>query len=274
MRLGAVLFLRTDIEANRYGIGAKVLDWARRVEAAEFDGIWVPDSIGRGYPTLDPLALLSAFSAVTDKVELGAAVLQVPLRAPVELAYRVQSLNALAHGRLRLGVGAGSTQADFKLVGADFPHRFRTLTQSLETMRTLWRGEPVNGASLPGWPDVAPPPVFLGAWRMPHWIAYAAEQCQGWIASGLYSSWADLESGLRLFRKFGGKRAILANVPVDLRDNAGVTSEMRDAPISLVCDPESARERLMRIGQLGFDDVLLIVPPHLTDQLESIRGLL
>jgi alkanesulfonate monooxygenase SsuD/methylene tetrahydromethanopterin reductase-like flavin-dependent oxidoreductase (luciferase family) len=51
--------------------------------------------------------------------------LQVPLRHPVELAHRAQSVQALSGGRLRLGVGSGSTRADFDLLGADYDRRFR-----------------------------------------------------------------------------------------------------------------------------------------------------
>src|SRR5271168_5453182 len=92
-------------------------DYARRIEAAGFPGIWVGDSLGRGRPTLDPLVELAVFAAVTERVELGISVLQIPLRHPIELAHRVQSVQALSGDRLRLGVGSGSTRDDFELLG-------------------------------------------------------------------------------------------------------------------------------------------------------------
>ena len=79
----------------------RTADYARRIEAAGFPGIWVGDSMGRGRPTLDPLVELAVLAAVTERVELGIGVLQVPLRHPVELAHRVQSVQALSGGRLR-----------------------------------------------------------------------------------------------------------------------------------------------------------------------------
>src|SRR6516165_11632389 len=94
----------------------RVADYARRIEASGFPGIWVGDSLGRGRPTLDPLTALAALAAVTERVELGVSVLQVSLRHPIELAHRVQSVQALSGGRLRLGVGSGSTRADFELL--------------------------------------------------------------------------------------------------------------------------------------------------------------
>src|SRR5438093_4789404 len=131
---------------------SRMADYARRIEASGFSGIWVGDSMGRGRPTLDPLTALAALAAVTARVELGTAVLQVSLRHPIELAHRVQSVQALSGGRLRLGVGSGSTRADFDLLGADYNQRFRNLMRSLDIMRRAWSGEPVNGGVLAPWP--------------------------------------------------------------------------------------------------------------------------
>ena len=181
----------------------------------------------------------------------------------------------MSGGRLRLGVGSGSTRADFDLLGADYDQRFRTLMRSLEIMRRAWSGEPVNGGTLSPWPGCeGGPPVLLGAWRNPRWITYAAKQCAGWIASGLYSSWEDLETGMRLYRDAGGKNAVLANVVVDLTNKPEPGSIAERATISLVCSVDEARVRLKRIDQLGFDEVLVISPGGVLDELERVRDFL
>src|SRR5438552_5615897 len=195
----------------------RMAEYARSIEASGFPGIWVGDSMGRGRPTLDPLTALAALAAVTERVELGIGVLQVPLRHPVELAHRVQSVQALSGSRLRLGVGSGSTRADFELLGADYDRRFRTFMNALDTMRVAWAGQTVNGGALSLWPGCqGGPPILLGAWRSPRWITYAAKECQGWTPSGRYSSWEDLEAGMRIYRDAGGTNAVLANVAIDL----------------------------------------------------------
>src|SRR3954467_14177305 len=123
----------------------RIVDFARQVEARGFPGIWIGDSLGRGRPTLDSLQVLTALAAVTSRIELGISVLQLPLRNPVELAHRVQSLQAMSNNRLILGVGSGSTRDDFELLGYDYDHRFRTFKNDLEIMNRVWNGEAVNG---------------------------------------------------------------------------------------------------------------------------------
>ncbi|MGH7045295.1 MAG: LLM class flavin-dependent oxidoreductase [Stellaceae bacterium] len=267
----------------RFGLGKRpqaglldhAADYARRIEAGGFPGIWVGDSMGRGRPTLDPLVELAVLAAVTKRVELGIGVLQVSLRHPVELAHRVQSVQALAAGRLRLGVGSGSTRADFELLGLDYDHRFRTLRNSLTTMHQVWRGEPVNGGVLSVWPGCEDgPPILMGAWRSPRWITYAAKECQGWTPSGRFSSWNDLEYGMRVYREAGGTNAVLANVAVDL-DNRLESAELAAATnVALVCSPDEARRRLKRMEELGFDEVLLVSHYGEYEQLERARDLL
>ena len=274
MRLSVVNFLRAGNERRDRPLG-RIVDYARRIEKRGFPAIWVTDSLGRGRPTLDPLVALGVLAAATERVELGTAVLQVSLRNPIELAHRVQSVQAVSGGRLRLGVGSGSTKADFDLLGADYDRRFRTLMGSLEIMRRAWRGEPVNGGTLTPWPGYeGGPPILLGAWRNARWITYAAKQCQGWIASGLYSSWEDLENGMRIYREAGGANAVLANVVVDLggRPEAGSLAER--AKVSLVCLPDEARQRLKRLERIGFDEVLVISPAGTLDELERVRDFL
>ena len=81
---------------------SQVMDRARLIERIGFDGIWLGDTIGRGSrPRADPLMFLTAAAAATERVELGTAILQVPLRNPVELAQRLLTLHGLSGGRFR-----------------------------------------------------------------------------------------------------------------------------------------------------------------------------
>jgi alkanesulfonate monooxygenase SsuD/methylene tetrahydromethanopterin reductase-like flavin-dependent oxidoreductase (luciferase family) len=271
MRLGIVTIPRP---MNDGGVLDRLIEFARQVEALGFSGLWVTDAFARGRPTLDPLVLLAAVCPETKAIELGTCVVQIPLRHAVEHAHRVESLHLLSSGRLRFGVGAGSTRADFDAVQADYDARFKTLPRYLDIMRRTWNGEPVFGPALPPWPGTeGGPPVLLGAWRSAHWIRLAAETCQGWIASGIFSEWQDLQAGLAMYHAAGGKRALLANIFTDLRAEPAPNPTAARAKISLYCPPAEARDRLLRLQQLGFDDALLVCPFDAPEQLETLRTL-
>jgi alkanesulfonate monooxygenase SsuD/methylene tetrahydromethanopterin reductase-like flavin-dependent oxidoreductase (luciferase family) len=133
----------------------------------------------------------------------------------------------------------------------------------------------VFGPALTPWPGAeGGPPVLLGAWRSARWIRLAAETYQGWIASGIFSEWEDLQAGLKMYRAAGGKRAVLANVFTDLRAEPALNPTAEKAKISLYCPPTEARHRLQRLEQLGFDDALLVCPFDAPEQLETLRALI
>jgi alkanesulfonate monooxygenase SsuD/methylene tetrahydromethanopterin reductase-like flavin-dependent oxidoreductase (luciferase family) len=249
-------------------------DAARQIEAVGFQSAWAFDAIGRGFLLADPLIALSIAATVTQRLELGTGVLQVPLRNPVELAQRVLTTHLVSGGRLRLGVGAGSTAADFQALGVDFASRFRRLDESLSIMRRLWAGERVNGASLePVWPDArGGPPVLIGSWAGSRWIERAAREFDGWVGSGARSSWRLLREGITRFRGLGGRRAIVTNVVVDVQ--AGQASpDGPDDPCDLRCPQDSARERLHRLRELGFDEIVLVPRGHDGEHLQALHEL-
>ena len=256
-------------------LGASTLaDAARGIEAAGFESAWTFDSLGRGSLRADPLMALAVAATVTRTVELGTGVLQVPLRNPVELAQRALTVQQVSGGRFRFGVGAGSTAADFAALGFDFESRFRRLGESLSIMRRLWAGETVEGASLaPVWPEVlGGPPVLIGSWAGSKWIERAAREFDGWVGSGGRSSWRALREGIARFRDLGGKRAVVTNVRVAL-DSPTPSPEGPEDPCDLKCPRDVARERLHRLREWGFDDIVLAPGRHEAEHLHELREL-
>jgi alkanesulfonate monooxygenase SsuD/methylene tetrahydromethanopterin reductase-like flavin-dependent oxidoreductase (luciferase family) len=249
-------------------------DAARQIEAAGFESAWTFDAIGRGWLLPDPLTALAVAATVTSKIELGTGIFQVPLRHPVELAQRVLTTHLVSGGRLLFGVGSGSTASDFAALGLDFPSRFRRLDESLKIMRRLWAGESVDGVSLaPVWTAaVGGPRVFVGSWAGSKWIVRAAQEFDGWIGSGARSTWGLLRQGIARFRGLGGKRAVVANVVVDLEQKAA-SRDGADDPADLKCPPEVARGRMQRLRELGFDDIVLVVRRHDAAYLKELREL-
>ena len=272
LRLGVVL-PRAE-SGGRPLDAASLADAARRIEEAGFDSAWVFDSLGRGRLLPDPLTALAVAGTVTRRLELGTGVLQVPLRRPMELAHRVLTTHLVCGGRLRLGVGAGSTAADFAAVGVDFASRFRQLDESLAIMRQLWTGARVGDAELGApWPIAAGgPPILIGSWAGSRWIERAAKEFDGWVASGARSSWRLIAEGIARFRKLGGKRAVLTNVNVGLEAEKP-SPDGPDDPFDLIGPRSVAVERLRHLRELGFDDVVLVAARHDAAHLQELREL-
>src|SRR5213594_3981723 len=250
-------------------------DAARAIETAGFESAWAFDSIGRGFLLADPLTALAVAATVTRRIELGTGVLQVPLRNPVELAQRVLTTHLVSGKRLRLGVGAGSTAADFAALGLDFTARFRRLNASLGIMRRLWAGESVDGASLgPVWPAaLGGPPILIGSWAGSRWIERAAREFDGWVGSGARSSWGLLREGIKRFRDLGGRRAVVTNVVEHLGSQPSSPDGPDDA-CDLKCARDTARERLHRLRDLGFDDIVIVPRSHEAEHLQELRALI
>jgi alkanesulfonate monooxygenase SsuD/methylene tetrahydromethanopterin reductase-like flavin-dependent oxidoreductase (luciferase family) len=185
-------------------------------------------------------------------------------------------MHGLTRGRFTAGLGAGSTRIDFDAVDVDYTQRFRLFNTALPIIRRLCRGEEVNGVNLAPWPDTRPgPPILIGAWESGIWVRRAAEQYDGWMASGR-TSFGAMKEGIRRYRDAGGKRAMVVTVDIDLKAPHSRFSE--DDRFSLHCDPEEAADRLQRLADLGFDDVGLVQYDHteadLTeDDLAAIRAL-
>jgi alkanesulfonate monooxygenase SsuD/methylene tetrahydromethanopterin reductase-like flavin-dependent oxidoreductase (luciferase family) len=223
---------------------------AREIEEAGFDGIWIGDTVHRGtHISPDPLMWLLTAALATRRVELGVAVLQLPLRQPFELAQRLATMNALTQGRFTLGVGAGSTRTDFDANRVDYEARFKILTEYLPIIRKLSNGEQVGSANLAPWtrPGGAPR-ILIGAWANGPWVRRAAREYDGWLASGHYTRGVKaLADGIKRFRDAGGKRAVLANVlDLSCRAAAAGTVRLADAvrPLASSCSV-GLRRRLL-----------------------------
>lgn len=98
-------------------------------------------------PWFEPLTLLSAIAAVTNRVQLATGVLIAPLRPAALLAKICATLDTLAPGRLQLGIGTGWQREEFEAVGLDFDKAWTLLDDGVRAMQLLWREAPASFAS-------------------------------------------------------------------------------------------------------------------------------
>jgi probable F420-dependent oxidoreductase len=134
-----------------YGAGSSVAGVRETAQAAEelgFDSVWATEHVivgpeaadlyGRVY---DPLVTLGWLAGVTTRVELGTSVVILPLHNPLHLAKRAATLQELAGGRIRLGVGMGWHRDEFDFMGVEFSGRGRRGDEAIRVLRAVWSGE-------------------------------------------------------------------------------------------------------------------------------------
>jgi len=137
-----------------------LLDLALTVERTGLDGVSVVDHVVMGSnvdrypygrfpggpqaPWLEPLTVLAAISAVTERIELGTAVLVSPLRPAALLAKTAATLDVLSGGRLVLGVGTGWQEEEYRALGMDWDRRHQLFDDQLAACAALWTGGPVD----------------------------------------------------------------------------------------------------------------------------------
>ncbi len=127
------------------GTPQEFLAGAQTAEALGYDSVWVGDHVLWHVFWPEPLTMLGAASAVTDSIALGSGVLLAALRKPAALAKQTATLQWLADGRFRLGVGAGGEFAgEFAASDVPLDQRGTYLDQTLEALQALWTGAPVT----------------------------------------------------------------------------------------------------------------------------------
>ncbi|MFD8451386.1 MULTISPECIES: TIGR03619 family F420-dependent LLM class oxidoreductase [Streptomyces] len=98
----------------------------------------------RGGTYWDPLATFGYLAARTRRIRLATQVLVLGYHHPLALAKRYGTLDRVSGGRLVLGLGVGSLEEEFRLLGAAFEGRGGIADDALAALRaSLSRREPV-----------------------------------------------------------------------------------------------------------------------------------
>ncbi|MEM7094654.1 MAG: LLM class F420-dependent oxidoreductase [Actinomycetota bacterium] len=191
---------RTPID---YIVGA-----ARRIEAAGFATIWVPEHVlffpdyESAYPysddgkvpgnpdgVLDPFTALTFIAANTTTLRLGTGICLVPQRQPVYTAKMVADVDYLSGGRVDFGIGIGWLEEEFEALGMDFSARAARTNEYMAAMKACWGPDPVNfsgetvsitNAQFNPKPVQGPhPPIFVGGESNPA-LRRVAAFADGW----------------------------------------------------------------------------------------------
>jgi probable F420-dependent oxidoreductase len=128
---------------------ADVVEVARAADAAGYhhltcsEHVAIPDDVAavRGARYWDPLATFGALSAHTRRIRFATFVLVLGYHHPLAIAKRYGTLDRITNGRVVLGVGVGSLDAEFALLGAPFADRGARGDDAIRALRAVF-GEP------------------------------------------------------------------------------------------------------------------------------------
>jgi probable F420-dependent oxidoreductase len=174
---------------------------AASAEAAGYASLWtfqrlmVPEGSAMEpvyHSVLDPMVALGYLAAVTQRIRLGVAVVNMPYLAPGYLAKMAATVDVLSRGRLELGLGIGWLPEEFTLAGGTMARRGARTGEYIEVMRRVWaeglaefHGQDYEVPA--GWfaPDRVQrpgPPILLGGIARPA-LERAGRLADGWVTS-------------------------------------------------------------------------------------------
>lgn len=155
----------------------------------------IPEAVAatRGARYWDPLATFGYLSAMTRQIRLVTFVLVLGYHHPLAIAKRYGTLDRICGGRLVLGVGVGSLEEEFALLGAPFDERgaiaddaIRALRASFARERPAYRGTHFTFEGFVVDPCGVQPdvPIWIGG-RTGRSLRRAVELGDAWAPFGL-----------------------------------------------------------------------------------------
>jgi alkanesulfonate monooxygenase SsuD/methylene tetrahydromethanopterin reductase-like flavin-dependent oxidoreductase (luciferase family) len=142
-----------------------------------FAAISVNDHFVFQTPWLDGPAALASVVGRSGDMELATTIALVSLRGPVALAKTLAALDVLSEGRVIAGVGPGSSERDYRLLGVPFEDRWKRFDEAVARLRALL----VGGELAPA--PHRPIPLWIGSWGSRAGLARVVRLADGWLAS-------------------------------------------------------------------------------------------
>ncbi|MFM9847920.1 MAG: MupA/Atu3671 family FMN-dependent luciferase-like monooxygenase [Hyphomicrobiaceae bacterium] len=135
---------------NDDGVGPRkydlLLNSARFADDRGFRAVWTPErhfhAFGGPYP--NPSVTGAAVAAITKNLDIRAGSCVLPLHHPARVVEEWAVIDNLSNGRTGLAFASGWMPEDFLLRPENAPpHNKTAMLRDIETVRRLWRGEPV-----------------------------------------------------------------------------------------------------------------------------------
>jgi alkanesulfonate monooxygenase SsuD/methylene tetrahydromethanopterin reductase-like flavin-dependent oxidoreductase (luciferase family) len=140
-----IMDLRIMTEPQQGASYATQLTLAKAAESLGFSGYfrsdhYLPTSGDRAPSPTDAWVTLAGLARETSTIRLGTLTTEATFRLPGVLGVQVAQVDQMSDGRVELGLGAGSHEAEHRAYGIPFPpDRNARLEEQLQILHTLWR---------------------------------------------------------------------------------------------------------------------------------------
>ena len=109
------------------------------LEKAGLDTVWVAEAYG-----FDGVSMMGYLAAITETVEIGAAILPIYTRTPTLLGMTAAGIDALSDGRCILGIGASGPQVIEGFHGVPYTQPLTRTREIIDICRQVWARERVS----------------------------------------------------------------------------------------------------------------------------------
>jgi len=186
--------MKLGLNLGYWGAGNRAdnIALAQEADRIGYSVVWAAEAYGS-----DAVTVLSWVGALTQNVDLGSAVMQIPARTPAMTAMTAATLDTLSGGRFRLGLGVSGPQVSEGWHGVKFDAPLGRTREYVDIVRMALRRETVAYQGkhwtlpLPDGPGKALKmsihpmrdhlPVYLAAVG-PKNLELAGEIADGWLA--------------------------------------------------------------------------------------------
>jgi F420-dependent oxidoreductase-like protein len=116
------------------------VDLVQQAESLGYDSVWMAEAWGN-----DACTPLGYLAAVTDRIRLGTAIMQVPARTPANAAMTAMTLDELSGGRFIMGIGMSGPQVVEGWHGKPYRLTLTQLREYIQILRKIFaREEPLE----------------------------------------------------------------------------------------------------------------------------------
>ena len=123
-----------------------VLESAKFADRHGFTAVWTPErhfqDFGGLYP--NPSVLSAALAVLTQRIQIRAGSVALPLHHPVRVAEEWSLVDNLSHGRVAVSFASGWHTGDFVFAPETYDNRKEVMFRHIELIQKLWAGEKVK----------------------------------------------------------------------------------------------------------------------------------